>query len=743
MTAIRGIALICLAFFVLGLIYSVATPIFEASDERWHYPVVKHLADGRGLPLQDPAVETPWHQEGSQPPLYYALAAGLTFWIDTGDFAQAQRPNPHAIVGQPLVVGNKNMMLHDQRDGRPWRGAWLAVHLIRFFSLALATVTVWLTWRIAREAWPGDDGTPLFAAALTAFNPMFLFISASVNNDNLVAPLAAGVVLVLLRVLRRGQSPADGPLLGLLLGLGALSKLSMLGLIPLVAFTLTWDAYRHRAWRMWWQNGLLSAGLLLALAGWWYWRNWNLYGDPTGLNRMLDIAGRRAEPANLLAEFEGFRISYWGLFGAVNIIAPTWIYRALDALTALGGLGLGVWLVRKRLSPAANGGSIGAGLLLLAWVLIVLLGLIRWTSLTYASQGRLMFVAIAGVSTSLAIGLSSLIPGRWQRPVLASIGGGLLLFAVASPFLYIAPAYARPPLLREADLPTDLDRLDWVFDGKMKLLGYRLDQTAVRAAETLPVEVYWQALEPMSLNYSVFVQLQGRGREVVGALNTYPGLGLRPTSSLSPGDIVADTYLVPVSPQAEEQAPARARLAIGLYDYGQPGRPARPAVDARGRPLADPAVAEIKLLPWQWPDPQPQLPLNVQFDDGIGLLGVDSSCDLRPGPCALTLYWQATATPTADYQVFIQLWDDERHVAGFDGPPVDGNYPTRWWAAGEVIIDRHGISMPDELPSGDYRWLVGLYRLDAKRGARLPAYAPDGAPLPDFAVTLDAEQLRP
>ena len=44
------IAVITLLFVILGVVYSLATPIFEASDELWHYPVVKHIADGRGLP---------------------------------------------------------------------------------------------------------------------------------------------------------------------------------------------------------------------------------------------------------------------------------------------------------------------------------------------------------------------------------------------------------------------------------------------------------------------------------------------------------------------------------------------------------------------------------------------------------------------------------------------------------------------------------------------------------------------
>jgi 4-amino-4-deoxy-L-arabinose transferase-like glycosyltransferase len=261
---------VLILFLSLGTVYSLVTPIFEASDERWHYPVIQHIADERRLPVQDPAVQTLWRQEGSQPPLYYILAAGVTMTVDTSDLATVHRPNPHAIVGLPLEIGNKNMMIHTDRERWPWQGTTLAVHLIRLLSLGMGAVTVWLTWKIAHRLWPAEPAVLLLAAALTAFNPMFLFISASVNNDNLAAPLAAAAILVLLRAIQRpeGQTLWDGAWLGILLGLGALTKLSALALVPLTALALTWSAAHRRTWRTWLINGLLIAGLMAVIAGW-------------------------------------------------------------------------------------------------------------------------------------------------------------------------------------------------------------------------------------------------------------------------------------------------------------------------------------------------------------------------------------------------------------------------------------------------------------------------------------------
>ncbi len=149
-----GIAAILAIYMILGAIYSLVTPIFEPPDELSHYPVVKHIADGLGLPVQRPGSESLWQQEGSQPPAYYLLAAALTVWIDTDDLAAIHQLNPMTNLGNPLAPGNKNVVIHTDRESFPWQGTTLAVHLIRLLSLLLGAGTGYFTYRIAREIAP-------------------------------------------------------------------------------------------------------------------------------------------------------------------------------------------------------------------------------------------------------------------------------------------------------------------------------------------------------------------------------------------------------------------------------------------------------------------------------------------------------------------------------------------------------------------------------------------------------------
>lgn len=702
------------AYLALGVLYSLVTPVLEASDEISHYPVVKHIADGRGLPVQDPGVETLWHQEGSQPPLYYAVAAALTAWIDTDDLQTLMWINPLANIGKPLAPGNKNMVIHTSQEAFPWGGAVLAIHLIRFFSLLLATGTVYLTYRLAREIAPQRADMALVAAALVAFNPMFLFIAGSVNNDNLVVLLATFVVWLLARTLREGKLPVGRLVaLGVALGLAALTKLSGLALLPLAVGALFVVAARRRDWRSLSLWCVVLGTLVAAIAGWWYVRNWRLYGDPTGLNMMLAIAGRRAVPwtlARIPREFEGFRMSYWGVFGGFNIIAWPWLYRFYDLLVLAGLAGWGGWLLRRRhvlQHPAAPRLA-----LLFAWLSIVVLALIRWTSQTYASQGRLIFPAIGAVSVLTTYGWAGLLPNRWRTLGLGAITAVLGAFAVVVPLLVIVPAYAAPPILAAEQVPAAARQVNVTHGGVLRMLAYELPKDTVRPGEYVPVTVYWEATAATERNLAVFVHLLGRNREQVGNLGTYLGLGAYPTSLLRPGDIVKDTYQVLVAPTAV--TPSLLRVDVGLFESGDGhGEAGEPAVTLEGQP-AETILGAVRLLPHSAPRYDIEQPAQVDFGGQALLLGHSTLPEsVQPGDVlSLMLYWQAEGRMTEDYHVFVHLTNQESPpVAQGDKAPADGDWPTWAWEPAYPIADSYSVLVPPSTPPGIYEVRVGLYRL--------------------------------
>lgn len=734
----RLLVLVLALFLVLGGIYSVATPIFEAGDEIWHYPFVQYLASGHSLPVQDPAVKTLWAQEGGQPPLYYALGALATFWIDTRDLTDRLWLNPEAKVGITLVYGNKNLIVHTSAENFPWHNTALAVHLLRLLSLLMSAGTVALTYLLALEFKPDDRRLAALAAALVAFNPMFLFIGASVNNDNLAVLLATLTLVLLVRLITRGVTMRRFVVLGVVLGLAALSKVSDAGLMALAAAVFVYVFWEHLRTDLRGRTGiaallakprgtaftrvlpgaLVCAAIVVAVAGWWYARNWLLYGDPLAFNVWVAIAGGRPEPATpvtLLNEFEGFRISFWGNFGGVNIIAPGWVYTVLDAFSVMAWIGLLVGLVRRTLPRLLA--------LPLLWVVLILFSLVRWTFLTLASQGRLIFPAISALALLMAWGLAQFttgnfrlaIPRRRGSPAFWLLGAAaifLFAFALLAPFALIAPAYALPTRLpggTEAPNPAHI-----VFDGQAELVGYALGRKGVKPGEELPLTLYWRAREPMDEDYSVAIRLFDAHGMVVAKWNAFPGRGLYPTRLWQPGEVIVDDYRIPVDPGA--YGPGAGRIEVGLFR--RVPLQDLTARDPQGKTIT-PTIARFKIdVPGNAP-PEVENPVQFDLGDSIALVGYALRPDLPQGTLSVRLYWRARAATDRDYTVFVHLLDASgKMVAQADDQPQQGRYPTSFWDTGETIQDDYVLKLPDGKLPPDASIELGMYR--AEDGARLP-----------------------
>ncbi len=728
-TGRRAIVIIVAAFVVLGVVYSVASPIFEASDELCHFPVVAYIAEGHGLPVQDPAAPQMWRQEGSQPPLYYALSALLVRWIDLSDLPVVHRLNPHADIGRIAVDGNANMVVHTAAEAFPYRGTPLAVHLLRGWSVLLGAITVALTYATARTVFPARRDVALLAPAFAAFNPMFIFISGSVNNDNLVVMLSA---LALYWIVRLEQGPLTFvrvAALGTVIGLAALTKVSAFGLLPLAGLALAVLAWRRRDLRVLVWPGLVLAAAVALIAGWWLVRNWQLYGDPLGLNAMVAIAGPRNPRPNLWqlsGEWQGFVWSFWGLFGGLNVPLESWAYTLLNALAGIAGVGLILFAARsalRRIWPASG----LAIFLLAAWPIVVFVALIRWTLMTQASQGRLMFSALPALCIFFAVGLLQWVPVR-ARPVAAVVLASVLfVVAAAAPFRTIAPAYARAAPMPVYDVP---NRLDAVFGDRIQLLGYQVDRTSAVPGDRIAVTLYWQAVRPIAQDYSVFVHLLGGPDILLAQRDTYPGRGMMPTSTWIPGQAFSDTVVLTVP--ANAYAPDEAQIELGVYDFDTGQR--LPVTTADGRALGDNVrFHRIDLRPAsqaQWPNP-----VRYDFEGKLALVGyaLEPRSGLPGDTLHVKLYWQALSKMDHDYTVFVHLLGEKGRLWGQkDRPPQDGAAPTSGWEPGAIIEDEYDVQINPDAPPGLFDVEVGVYlppdpdRENGANGQRLGVLAEGG-----------------
>lgn len=725
---------IIVSYLGLAVAYSVTNPAFESPDEIHHYAYVDYVMRERHLPVAElGGPESEYHQ----PPLYYLLGA-----LVAAPVKEAQ--NPYSAVERNPFWGwrigqvgadNKNQYIHDSDEAWPYRDWALGLHLVRWLSVVLQICTLLATYLIGREIFPTQSAIRLGALAFASFLPQFLFVSASVSNDNLIVPLTALVMLVAVRLLGRGVTWSRTLLLGLLIGLAILTKMSALALLPLALGVVTVAGWRKRTWK---QVGEAWAGILvpaLGISAPIFIRNLRLYGEPTALRRMSEIWGQHDPPlsyAEALREAPNVWTSFWARFGYGQIPLPNAIYLGWIVVVALAMVGLVIWLLRERRRLARHT-AWQLALLVIAGSLFVFL-VINYVrvSLTGAN-GRFAFPALPAYGLLLFLGLSAWIPRRWHGWLAALAHGGMMAFAIIALIGYLRPAYAQPALQAEPIAPSHAIELR--FGQMIALRGYSLDRDSVYPGDDLVVSLSWQGLTKPDRDYTIFVHLLGPNNKVVGGRDTYPGLGRFPTSQWRPGDLFVDRVTVPVQLAAAEVAPAALSIEVGLYDLVTGQR--LPITEAAGGPMTFPIIGQVKLAPRTWPQVIPPVADRYVMGNEIVLLGYDLPKSARPGEeLRFTLYWQALARPAYDYTVFVHLLDAAGTiVAQGDAPPMGGNYPTGLWAPPEMLADPHRVILPADLPSGEYYPSIGLYNL--ADGRRLPVLDEAGREVGD-SVTLPA-----
>jgi len=749
-----GITLILVAFAVLGVLYSVVNPLAEAPDEDWHYDYVKYVADGRGLPVLhfDPSKNIVYGTVGHHPPLYYGLSAFLTFWINTDDADSLLWDNPHFLAGRADALGNKNRIIHTDTEAFPYRGTALAMHIVRLLSVLLSGITVLATYLIALELFPDWKPLALGAAAINAFNPQFLFIGARISNDTAVTAFSALALLGTIRLLKRGATTGRLVWLGVTLGLALLSKISALALLPLVAVGLVIRAIRQRSFVSLAKWGLVVFPLAFLIAWWPYLRNWLLYRDPLATNVWLATVNLRLPTPSLIElsdEFWGLEISFWAVFGWMNILVHEIIYQSLAAMTRLAALGLLLLVVRQFVGSKVMANSkwrianrwtlLGSGkqldrpaqlglLLLGLWFVLTFVSLLRFMQIQFGAQGRYLFPAVPAISILIFLGLDQFVPQRYSGVLAGVVGGALFLLAVLCPFVYIAPTYARPPILAAEDIPAEAHRLDIQFGDQIRLLASQLDKGAVRRGDPLSVTLYWQPLAEMEQNYNVFLHALGLDEQVIAQEDTYPGVGSYPTSLWQVGGVIKDTYGMYVLP--ESKAPSRFRVEVGVYDRST--GEVLPAFDETGHLLHGVTVAQGKVTTRQEPRYSGYTPAAFDLNRQVSLTGykIDKT-EVKAGETIeVALYWQAQKKMAEDYTVFVHLVDAEGTIWGqHDSQPVNGYYPTSFWDQDEVVKDKHALVVREDAPPGEYRIEVGMYRL--ADGQRLAIVGQDGQGLDD------------
>jgi 4-amino-4-deoxy-L-arabinose transferase and related glycosyltransferases of PMT family len=581
----KALISLLVSFVVLASLYNLLVPLGEGPDESGHMAYVLFLLDGGRLPLQ-----TAEHQdvpgEGHQPPLAYLLASWLLLWLPAEARQLNLTPNPQFMWsgGQEIAA-----FMRSSQELWPWPAQTWAWHIARALSTVWGLLSLLTCWAIARELklarW-----IALLALGLLAFNPQFVFGSALVSNDGLLATLSAAALWLTIRRERalppqqvepdgawyRAWAAAQGqPLaLGAVIGLALITKQSaimLLALLPLAA----WWRFQWQ-WRAWLRYLAGQGIVILLLAGWWYWRNQQLYGDLFGLeafrSEFITQAWDWRDPRAWRGAFIQLHESFWGRFGWMNIQTPTWWSYTSALLGLLAGAGIVrlLWIGWQRRTLAV---LLVLPLLSLAWTFSFALtaGLVAW-------QGRFLFPASAPIVLLLALGLWAWVdyaPLRervaklseaLQSGSLALLAVGMALLCASFAFTQIVPSY-RWYVISEREASAEQGqalRLRFAEEWKagVELRAWRSEQPW-KAGQTAEVSLIWFANEPSSRNWTVFLHLIDAQGEIVAEDNTQPLNGLAPMTLWTKGDWYRDLHQIELP---ADLPVGEYRLEMGLYD---------------------------------------------------------------------------------------------------------------------------------------------------------------------------------
>ncbi len=258
--------------------------------------------------------------------------------------------------------------------------------------------------------------------------------------------------------------------------------------------------------------------------------------------------------------------------------------------------------------------------------------------------------------------------------------------------------------------------LDISFGDQLTLLGYDLSTPTLHANGEASLTLYWRQQQ----------RLTDRPRVALTLINPATGVVLPQAAGWVPQDYPLELWELDWYTRdfhrlvaAVDAPPGRYLLTLGLFD------------EASGEAIGETVTLTALKVPLPPQDVRPEHPLDLTLGEEIALIGYDLTLG---DPLGLTLYWRCLGTPGDDYTVFVHALDAAGDiVAQADSQPQSGAYPTSIWVPGEVVPDEFALPMTD-LPGGDYRLAVGLYRLATAE--RLPMTDARGQRLPDDRLLL-------
>lgn len=478
-----ALALLLVVVWAKGTLWSTAVPLWRGIDEAVHFATVQFIAEHGRLPGPDDVYRSDEIIRSGE----LADVARLPFrptqrqTFGTGHIGPREaeirgldpalrtsyetRAYSSAAHAPPLYHALGALVYHLVRRGDVLTRAFA----VRQFSVLLGVLTTWLVYLTVRELFPPGDAPAqdvpgslmrLAVPLLVGFQPMFTYLTATVNTDAPLFVVFALLTWLLVRAIKRGLSYGLAAAIGATIGLGMLVKPLVATAMPPLAFVLLLEFLRRRkgsqgAPTFKWAAltlGLLAASALLVSAPSMA-RNMSLSGNPFYIVDP-NIAENTPDPElqsyplgrylanHSISLTEGLLVSYWADFGTLDTPLAPMYYLVIRwvVIAAITGVGLYMW---REGRPRWRELSLLILFVLFHVVMLDAYDYYFWRSngVGAVGQGKYYLYPAAAQFTLLSLGLVSLLPRRARAIALGALCLGMIWLHYVSLLGYLLPRY--------------------------------------------------------------------------------------------------------------------------------------------------------------------------------------------------------------------------------------------------------------------------------------------------------------
>ncbi|TRZ66595.1 DUF2142 domain-containing protein [bacterium] len=403
------IIFVLIYYLVFCAIFLSITPVYETPDEDLHLQYINYVSFYNTLPNQYEGIvnKEKFVGQGHQHPLYYIITGSLISLFKS-DCRLIINPVPnHMHVWFGGTAGkvpeynhiNENIFgsSHDEH----------LFYLLRILSIIFGLINIIFIYKIARIIFSSAQSPAywaLFMAFFAASLPQYLFISVSVNNDMLANLFSTLSIYIIFKIFNDSENIRYYIILGITLGLGFLTKKTLLFLVPGFILAVIYLFFKKENLKNLLKYFSVSLAICFLICGWFFIRNYILYGGFLGSQMETDTMPYLVERESIFSKFlfvkflPGMYHSFFASFGWMNVKQPLFSYALFSFVIILSLNGIILKLYKEKFKNVNFVFS-------LILFLICLVGIYYFNLTFKQTQGRYLFPVLSVISVLIVSGL--------------------------------------------------------------------------------------------------------------------------------------------------------------------------------------------------------------------------------------------------------------------------------------------------------------------------------------------------